>query len=89
MSKLRIKGLYKLANMKRVSATVRGRKLPLHDAWTGGPGWAGLTELKSSFTYGLRRPCPSSPDVPRAAGPQGAVSRQRVELKGLSFETEE
>ena len=46
MCESRIKGSYKFANMKRVSATVRGRKLLLHDAWTGGPGWAGLTELQ-------------------------------------------
>ena len=60
----------------------------VHDAQTGGHGWAGLTELQGvtidfwgrapSFTYGLRRPGPSSPDVPRTAGPQGAVCMQRM-----------
>ena len=55
---------------------------------TGGHGWARLTELQGvtidfwggppSFTYGLRRPGPSSPDVPRTAGPQGAVYMQRM-----------
>ena len=58
----------------------------VRDARTDGHGWAGLTELQSvtvdfwggpSFTYGLRRPGPSSPDVPRATGPQGAVCRHR------------
>ena len=45
-----------------------------------------------SFTYGLRRPGPSSPDVPRATVPhQGAVCMHRrtpawIE-HGCSFET--
>ena len=62
----------------------------VHDAQTGGHGWAGLTELQgvtidfwggpqsASPIYGLRRPGPSSPDVPRTAGPQGAVCMQRM-----------
>ena len=54
----------------------------VRDARTDGHGGA-VTELQGvtiaisgaapSFTYGLRRPGLSSPDVPRATVPQGAV----------------
>ena len=36
-----------------------------------------LAGAAPSFSYGLRRPGPSSPDVPRATGPQGAACRHR------------
>jgi hypothetical protein len=51
------------------------------DFW-GGP--------QLQLRYGLGRPGPSSPDVPRTAGPQGAVCMQRltpacIDMKGLSY----
>eukprot|EP00964_Phaeocystis_antarctica_P050722 scaffold29526_cov73-Phaeocystis_antarctica.AAC.4 len=63
----------------------------VRDAQTGGHGCAGLTELQGVtadfwggpqlHTYGLRRPGPSLARMygtERAAGPQGAVCRQRM-----------
>ena len=60
----------------------------VHDAQTGGHGWAGLTELQGvtiDFWGGPQLHLwpqaargPSSPDVPRTAGPQGAVCMQRM-----------